>query len=627
MKIVFTGTEGQTRFKMTELKSDTYFMRYEVRDNHNDYLKNGVNSKTIDAYVYSVLSTMKNKEKYIFAINAFYPALFSQRIGRFDTYDKVFAMADYIQDSFGVQEANISWFDIFIRKKPIATGGSDINKNDCLYNCISQALGGKEYMPRTLKKRSDFKKHMGVERNDKIPISKMNILEDILNVSITVIGDYQYLPKIARARNINIKLHNGHYSLLCNTNRSSTKLVNFKPLEKSKVISYIYDFDMVIVYDGDSEVVMTRENFNKKYKKFDYLRLIVKAKKDLIQRRNEFIKHSDDLLMYSNGFINHYRSHVTGYLAMDVWRQMSKSISEPEELDIIEHMVCDIANRGGFHFLGNPKQYKNKVYDYDVNSMYPYYMSSKSFMFPVKKGVQSILTNDDIEEMNTKNFIRYGLYRCRLHGKNYLLRNSKFENLEDQKYSWYTHYALTMYKRMGLKIDLCFDGHINHISYDSKSRITGEKVFKPYVDYMYNLRLEGADTKPFLNSLWGVLCSKNTKKVYVSGDDCIYVGDHFLNYVEHVNDNIDIIEMTDAVNVFKFPYARLGCFLTSYCQMKIIETIYNNVNNVQNVVYVNCDGFVALEEVKSLSISKKLGDWKLKTYDHCNITKTKINFD
>ena len=111
--------------------------------------------------------------------------------------------------------------------------------------------------------------------------------------------------------------------------------------------------------------------------------LISDSEDNLKSDRYDYFMKADLLLEETSGFINYYKNQYDSKMALYLFRNLSKTIAEPEDLDAIEHKILDTAYRGGIHYAVKGV-YKN-VYDYDMNSMYAYYMKQLNFIFPATK--------------------------------------------------------------------------------------------------------------------------------------------------------------------------------------------------------------------------------------------------
>ena len=99
---------------------------------------------------------------------------------------------------------------IYISALPKSKGG-DGKTNDCLYNCLYQVL--KEKLTKIFKYPSDLKKFLSLSASEKVDIQHIEQIENKLNISINVRGDFTYSTKLSSNKVINLLLINEHYTI------------------------------------------------------------------------------------------------------------------------------------------------------------------------------------------------------------------------------------------------------------------------------------------------------------------------------------------------------------------------------------------------------------------------------
>ena len=117
--------------------------------------------------------------------------------------------------------------------------------NDCLYNCILQSFGyNTELM--NIKKPSLLKKKLNLERDDKIELSKENLIkiEKLFDVSFSICGDVKYNSKVMKHYNVNLKVKDEHVNLLCNEGREK----NLYEKKEEFIYTYCYTNDDKTIY-------------------------------------------------------------------------------------------------------------------------------------------------------------------------------------------------------------------------------------------------------------------------------------------------------------------------------------------------------------------------------------------
>ena len=92
-------------------------------------------------------------------------------------------------------------------------GGADDMRNDCLFNCIVEAINYDE-IPEGSKPAYQFKRRLKLERDDKVPITKLAYLEDRFKVNFNVTGDKTFISASKYQKPVNLKLKDEHYTLI-----------------------------------------------------------------------------------------------------------------------------------------------------------------------------------------------------------------------------------------------------------------------------------------------------------------------------------------------------------------------------------------------------------------------------
>ena len=524
---------------------------------------------------------------------------------------------NFIIDSFVRQEElKARYIEIYVRNKKIESqrAGKD-DKNDCIYNAILKSYNyKKDLLPSTIRSAKLLKKRLNIERTDKIPFDRIPEIEVLLKASITITGDYTYQSKFIQKYHINLKCKDEHIELVKQKDSINT-CMQFKPVTKDNIYTIYFKDTNVLLYDGITTQSITIDEY--KLLQYDKKKLLVKVnnEEDLkVFRQNYFIK-ADTLIEQTNGFINYYKSQYDSKIAFYLFRNMSQSIPEPVQLDVLEHHILDDAFRGGIHYA-QIGEYKN-CFDYDMNSMYSYYMKQLNFIFPSTKPTYTTFT---IDEFNNLKFYNFGLYRVSFD----LDENNKLHKLWTitTKLSWYTQHDLNAAKELKIKINI-EENVTNALLYHSKDCLRGNKTFETYINYIDNLEKKNVDSKKYLkpirNALWGCLTEKNKKIHIVTQSETFDLSDYHLESIVD-NENSTVIKTIDKHEIFKYSWARCGIFLTSYCRLHMIKILLKC--NIDDIVYINTDGFVSKSEIVELKISNNMGDFKIKQKGFC-IVKNK----
>jgi len=569
-------------------------------------IRKTIGADNINKYKYQVCAVL-NRDKRAYANTQFQ---------NFNDVD-IEPVIQFYLDEYGMKhelEPSFKDFYVFVIKnyEPLKGGAGD--KNDCLFDCISQAFNFDP--PKDINKAFKLKRILGLERNDTVHIDKLKILEEQLNCSFEVVGDTDYKSSVSKVKNIKMTLKNGHYSFIPNTKLNVVNNCKFKNADK--IYSYTYAEENVVYYDGTEQHTISRTEFDKLRNDFDTLLVYVKPTEDLKKHRDEYLDKAEYFYSKYGEMINFYKSSNFSSLNYKNILLRFQGIETPEEIDEFEGFVIDRGFRGGIRC--HQKGTFENVFDYDINSMYSHFLTNSHFTFPMKKPEYKHISQDEFENLK---FYPYGYYHCKPEGshKLYTYKND---------YDWFSHYDLEIFKLLDIKVSMS-SKDTNHLYYSSKTRLNGN-ILKDYVEKLYNMRGEvdekyELNVKLFLSSIYGCLCEKNKKTQYGSKEHPVDTGDDFISEVQPTHKGITI-ETVDTRKIFKHDYARIS-FITAYCRLKMIQTLLKHCD-LEKLVAVNTDGFATTEEIKTLTISPKIGDWKVKKYKEFTIQHlnsiTKVSF-
>lgn len=490
-----------------------------------------------------------------------------------------------------------------------AEGGCDDKFNDCLFHCIRQAYGSEENMPQAIDKPWKLKKLLGLERNDKVPLDKLPMLEEKLpKCSITVYGDYQYVSSKSAPMNIKLKLSNEHYQLVNNDNRTKTAKTKFKPVNKENV--YSYSSVLGKIYNG-TEKDATREEIREMQNSPNYLMLY--STSSLKETYDNFISMADNLLTITDNKLNLYKYPSIPVASMDIFRYMSKLLKEPEPISAVEAPIISKAFQGGLYYADNTYEGYGKVLD--VNSMYPAMMVDKYLQLAMSEGEPKTLTDDEFKMCREKKHFRYGFYRCKVMKSNDVNKDKFFRF---SKTDTYTHYDLLAATELGLDMTLIQDSQWNFYFYERSKLGPSHTIFKPFVDYCYKLKQQYKPAKTLLNSLWGALCEKDRHTLRLNPD---------MDFTVHDDLNIKIalptrkeelkLEYEKPEHMYKTDYARIGPFLTAYARLKLMRAAKPYADHI---VRIHTDAIVLNKDIKvDLKIDDEMGNWKVEYEGHLSV--------
>jgi hypothetical protein len=369
-----------------------------------------------------------------------------------------------------------------------------------------------------------------------------------------------------------------------------------------------FDEDKIIIHDQDHSETITSEEYIKYKNNKKYLLIYCKDNENAFEKLEQYKERATNLKEVTKGRINFYKSPYASKIGFDIFRQMTKSIKEPEELQYYESVALDTAFRGGLRY--DKKGSYKKCFDNDMNSMYNNYMMSSNFLFPVTQPTTKMFTHEEFDKLD---FYPIGLFLVKLTETEDTIKY--FNKDWCKKASWFTHYDLTMAKLCKVKIEIV-ENKTNALMYGSSNCLRGNKVFTSFVTYFDDLKQQGFEVKDISTSLWGYLSSHNiTRERITKQNKEIDISDYHIEEYDYINDTA-IVKLQDRVNIFKYPWARCSIFLTAYCRlqmMKILMTID------EEIVCVNTDGFITTKKVKNISFSSKIGDFKVKHQGDCDV--------
>jgi DNA polymerase type B, organellar and viral len=487
--------------------------------------------------------------------------------------------------------------------------------NDCLFQCLRQAYGGNEdEMPAAINRPKKLKKLLGVERCAQVPLDSLPTLEDVLkNCSINVTGDYTYISSKQTPLNVNLKLVNEHFTLLNNENRTFTAHVNFKPVKRGNVIAYS-TFPSYRIYDGKAHIEVTADKIKEMKAAHNFLMIkadattskapFVQVVKPLKDARDAFLEKADRLKELTNGKVNLFKYPTIAICAQDIFRFMSKIAKVPEVINAVESSIIDKAFAGGLTYA--EKGYKGLGVCYDMNSMYPYFMTDKRLQFSMGAGQPVTLSDSEFASACAEKYFKYGIYRCIVH-KSGDINVDKFFKLNRDNH--YTHFDLILAVELGLKVQLIQDGQFNCYTYDKGNLVQSSKLFGEFVNYFYDLKSQYKPAKEILNALWGSLCERTRNELYLKDDQEFKLHDDLqITSICPAKDGTFKISYRRHDSLFKTNWARIGPFLTSYARMKLVRLVKPYASNI---VRMHTDSITLNEDIPVLlTLNKDIGSFK-----------------
>tara|TARA_B100000446_G_scaffold163105_1_gene163946 strand:+ start:1935 stop:3809 length:1875 start_codon:yes stop_codon:yes gene_type:complete len=487
---------------------------------------------------------------------------------------------------------------IFIRKQQEREGGDDMF-NDCLFYALQKGFGA--YFNSDVKNDffwkypSTLKKYLKLDREDKVDYTLLSKIEKKLKVSIHLEGDIIYNSGSEYTKRINLILENGHYKFkpLNNKNLNKIRFNSLKSNHNLELCLFKEEKQNINILRSDLEIKnITRREFYQDYsssKKYFYYRtkdLNEDKYKQISKEIEELKKEGIEILKFGNMkkaiFYHLYHSNLKNY--------------EIEDLTANEAKWLDKAFSGGLIYKDTTRTKFKNVKVFDVNSHYSHILRNKGLFLPLTQPRFLRILNK-----NKPEFFSYGIYRATI---------SFFDEEEDKevynldrmkfrvnRYNYYTHLELKRALELGYNVKLIEDNEANAMVYDDpKKRVMVKTLFRDYIDKFYKIKKnKGFElSKVFLNMMWGSLCEKNKRltKLKKTKNSNLAIN-HFIDE----DDEYAVEEYKDQ-KLFKYPYARLGIFLTAYgrCDISRRTDDFND-----KLIRIHTDGFY-VEDSKDLKI-------------------------
>ena len=503
-------------------------------------------------------------------------------------------------------------FVIYTIPKAKPAGGI-FYKNDCLFRCLMYAFDDDfSTLPPNWRAPNKIKEKLGLNREDMIPIALFKELEDGLKINLNCVGDYSYTSTGEHNRTINLILANEHYTI-DKSKRHYNIPLNRKPVVFYEVINNEYH---IISKSNEWNEPVDKSYLNIKYPQYYLMNMTKKtSNKTLKELFEEFNQAREEILRETNNFIDLYQTPNVKHACQKILFKYSASSIPPEPIQSQEADWLNKAFMGGLMYAekGN---FENTTC-YDQNSMYSHYMGSDKFLVPYKQGVFSKVLNSD------QKFYSYGIYRANIESNDE--SNNKYFRFNN-KHHLYTHYDLSNAIKLGFTVELIQDDEANALLYSKDERMYGHHAYSKTIKYLFDLKTKCPYAKRILSCLWGSMVEKNKKLVVIRPDEEIKELDDDAIITTFIRSDSGCVKVQylNASEIFKTNYARIGCFLTSYCRFQMSQFIRSNFEN-ENVLRIHTDGVIVKDEKLNPNLLKKdIGLYKIEDEGNCNITNVNL---
>ena len=532
-------------------------------------------------------------------------------------------MQDYDGESVPdgrVRQVSIIFSQIPKKKTKVGTD----EHNDCLFNVLQTAYN-KTNMPSLLTDPAEFKTWCGVGRDDKVDLVIIPKLEKKLKLNLTCLGDYEYESERKYARGLTLQVSKGHveyayyikhwkdithgykindvrkYPIVYKKNIEDNTIKLCKYYKQGKGSRKIWTEDITFLDTFYKENPMRKMFFLKSVENNEEPEDVID---EYIKKMNDFRKCAYDVLsplgLYVNGTLNPFNSQAKfGPIGLNYWfNTCPRTLSDCDSIDCIEQ---DWLSKSMLGAIMHKKEgiYEN-VYEYDINSMYPYLMTLVDFI--TRRGKFKIV--DEIDLTNV-----YAIYRCVIKGikDNVMRHNPK---------NYYTTLDIKTAIENKYKVRLIQDGEPNCLIYSKQKRIPGSEVFGQVVTALYQMKMAGcSDAKKSLNYIWGYLASRyinevNTYQENLEIDDITNITKIFHRSTDKNNQEHYTFRVKSATKRFRFDYARFAPFLLAKGRRVIHEATKDHLDTA---VRINTDGFLVTKQIDSLDIGPNIGQFKMKS--------------
>jgi len=310
---------------------------------------------------------------------------------------------DYYDNNNIEKPKNIKSFYMFIKLGNKAQGGND-KHNDCLYNCLEKYIFDLE---RYFKSPADLKKFLKLNRDDKIPVSCLDKIEEKLKTyQINVRGEYIRSSTVKTHKQINLILSNEHFEVEKSNKRSLTPYIKFN--EKKPLL---YDKLTFEGFDGVKKWILTKKEKNSIIYNHNSEYILINREEQRDENNNviqitieeeykELIDIIEELKRETKGLINLYKTGSYKYAALDLFDRFNKHLNAEDILQDEAYWI----NQSSFSALIWAEEYEGEMYKYDMVSYYSYLITLFTNRFPLKRGDFNII--DDLSEI-----LEFGIYR------------------------------------------------------------------------------------------------------------------------------------------------------------------------------------------------------------------------
>lgn len=467
----------------------------------------------------------------------------------------------------------INQISIFYADLPTKNEGGDDKNNNCLYYAI------KSFLLDRMKHKTPykFKQFLGLKKDEKVHIDLLPKIEEKYGINIYLSGDFNYKPskKILHYENVYLTLINGHYE------------ANKKPFDKSYIV-YSEPLPLIIAYSDNHKIYFWngKENLTTKPKNAHII------KKDIDEDYKEIYDKTkkEYEIMAENTNYNPLKFRDLNNLIKKIIYDTIKNY-EWEEIHPDEAEIIKKCGMGAVRFAETGIY--NHCYSFDLNRYYSHLQ--KNLNVPTSR--PEFLKIEKLPKI-----LSPGFYKCNIE------QGLKFFNYNI--YGWYTQYDINYIRKNHPEIKISIDNEADFNNLCYKKSYCNFNKFNNIYNTFYNLYKNNncKVAKTVANMVWGMCCSRDFTKHKLEENKPIVFNPNSDN-IKQKNTSY-ILKKYSIHNYFKFPYARVGPFLVSKGRATINEAIIKDFK-INDIKYINTDGFISQTIPKNFKSSDKMGGLRL----------------
>eukprot|EP00050_Salpingoeca_kvevrii_P005416 m.282206 g.282206 ORF g.282206 m.282206 type:complete len:665 (+) comp11110_c0_seq11:211-2205(+) len=507
--------------------------------------------------------------------------------------------------------------------------------NDCLFKCLQEAfaahgpalnraesarLGARP--GETLKPISSnacLKRCLGLHEKDKVPLSVLPRLEEMLKTRITVLGRddegqpcdaNSYISTADYPRRLNLILRNGHYTIA----RPHILGRTLTPRAKKGRKRVLYA-DLAATMTTPEQLAQLRE-----------WALQPRSAPVLIvptaySSMEEYLEIRQGLLDATALDLDCFCGKIAS-LTMEYFRLRSHLLPVAPPLTAVETRFLLQAARGGLIKSAPKEGWEGCAQAFDFVSFYPSLLMDPHTLLPNCVGEVKQLPAMAPGGQPYK-FFSIGIYRA-------VVRDipAKYRSLWNQPYgrpAHFTHTDLATALMLGGRVDLVQDGQANAVVYDRRQCISAPDAFRSPIKNLFAAKQQGGKgAKMALNMMTGGLYARRTRRETLHDGAQTSADSGRLVRAMRIRGDWCVETYAEEHEAFSGPYPRFGAFLTAKGRYIMAKTL---MPLADRLIRCHTDGFLLRAEsadaqvpaALAAKIGTGLGQLKLERSGHCTV--------